>query len=692
MPVLRIAQSCSLAIAFFWFSTTLLCAQESHPDSIIQLSEVVVRAFEGARKLKEVPAAVNLINRQALDRFAPTSIVGAVNTLPGVRMEERSPGSYRLNIRGSSLRSPFGVRNVKVYYNDLPITDPGGQTYLNSLGFYNFNSLEIIKGPGSSLYGAGTGGAMLINSLSGTELPGVFGEYTTGSYGLQNAYGSFTTRSDNSVSKGGYQHQESSGYRDQSALRRDVLSWSGQFRFGNERLLRTTFLYSDLFYETPGALTKAETEANPKAARPAGGGFPGAEGARAAITQKTAIAGASYHQPIAKNLTSKTALYGAYTQLLNPAIRNYGRNSEPHVGGRTFIQWKHTRFGIDAGAEWQQGFAHFSVLKNRNGAPDTLQTLDEVGNRQSFVFAQAGFETGRWMFTAGASLNAMKVVFQRFAPAPGPEQVRHIRDKFTPRGAILYKLKNVSLYSSVSKGFSPPTTSELLPTGSAINLGLEPEEGINYDIGLRGNLFGRLYTDVNAFSFALKNTIVQRRDAGGGDYFDNAGATKQYGVETYLEYPLFKSVPSMEQSRLYASHTFQHFCYRNFRQGTSDFSGKRLPGVAPHTVTAGFDWQTKTRFLAMLTYYYSDKLPVNDGNTAFADSYHLLGAKIGYQYEWAKKLRLKIIVGADNLADQNYSLGNDLNGFGGRYYNPAPRRNYFITLQAAWFRKQTESN
>jgi iron complex outermembrane receptor protein len=50
-------------------------------------------------------------------------------------MEERSPGSYRLNIRGSSLRSPFGVRNVKIYYNNIPFTDPGGNTYLNSLAF-----------------------------------------------------------------------------------------------------------------------------------------------------------------------------------------------------------------------------------------------------------------------------------------------------------------------------------------------------------------------------------------------------------------------------------------------------------------------------------------------------------------------------------------------------------------------------
>jgi len=133
-------------------------------DSIkeVNLEEVVVRAYEANQRLRDIPAAVSYIGKSTLERFGPASIVQAVNTTPGVRMEERSPGSYRFNIRGSSLRSPFGVRNVKVYYNDLPYTDPGGVTYLNQLGYYNFHSLEIIKGPGSSLYGAGTGGVMLI--------------------------------------------------------------------------------------------------------------------------------------------------------------------------------------------------------------------------------------------------------------------------------------------------------------------------------------------------------------------------------------------------------------------------------------------------------------------------------------------------------------------------------------------------
>ena len=82
-------------------------------------------------------------------------------------MEERSPGSYRMNIRGSTLRSPFGVRNVKIYWDEIPFTDAGGNTYLNQLSYYNFNSLEVIKGPGGSVYGAGTGGVGAFSQAAG---------------------------------------------------------------------------------------------------------------------------------------------------------------------------------------------------------------------------------------------------------------------------------------------------------------------------------------------------------------------------------------------------------------------------------------------------------------------------------------------------------------------------------------------
>ena len=55
-----------------------------------------------------VAAPVGITTAAQLNRIPANSILPAVNIIPGIRMEERSPGSYRLNIRGSSLRAPLG--------------------------------------------------------------------------------------------------------------------------------------------------------------------------------------------------------------------------------------------------------------------------------------------------------------------------------------------------------------------------------------------------------------------------------------------------------------------------------------------------------------------------------------------------------------------------------------------------------
>jgi iron complex outermembrane receptor protein len=676
------------------FSFFLFCLYSAAQDSsrTIELDSVVVQAFEQSGRLQDVPAAVNYIGSAALQRFGTASIVEAVNTTSGIRMEERSPGSYRFNIRGSALRSPFGVRNVKVYYNDLPLTDPSGQTYLNALGNYDYGSIEVIKGPGSSFYGAGTGGVLLINSINENGGAGFLVEHTVGGYGLQNTAVAVTTENKGLKNRISFQHQQSDGYREQSALDRNVLNWSTSYTTPKNNTIRTTFLYSDLFYETPGALTLNEYTTSPKAARPAAGVFPGAVEAQAAIYQQFFLAGVSFTQQLSESWQHKTAAYGAYNRLRNPAIRNYGRNNEPHAGGRTVFTWKHlfqnAMLTANVGAEWQQGFASYHVHKNRSGVADSLQSFDDVTNRQGFLFSHVVLDVQGWSVAAGASINQYKLRLQRFYPAPLPHQERTFNNEIAPRFSLMRKWNRLNIYGSIAKGFSSPTTAEAIPTGSAINLGLNAERGRSYDIGLRGTLFNSLSIDVNAFYFSLKNTIVQRRDTAGGDYYINAGRTKQSGIEAALRQPLFQK-SMLFQSALWASYTWHHFRYGAFKQLDSDFSGNALPGVAPHTVAAGIDWMYKS-INAALTYFYSSELPLNDANTVYASGFYIAGIKVGYASPVRKNLRVRLSAGINNLLDQKYSLGNDINAFGGRYYNAAPRRNFYVTLSLQWLRNGSE--
>ena len=646
-----------ISIFCFGFLDAFSQTDSVNKDTIIKgnLEDVLVKAYEQNRRLQDVPAAINFTGRADLARYNNTTILPALNANPGVRMEERSPGSYRLNIRGSSMRSPFGVRNVKVYYNNIPFTDPGGHTFLNQIGFYNVQSIEIIKGPGSSLYGAGIGGVMLIESPSNANQLQL--NYTTGSYHLQNVQASASLGNDNFTNTISYQHQSSDGYRQHTNMRRDVFSWNSNIRTSGKNQLSTSFLYGDLYYQTPGALTLNEFNQNPKSARPTIGTTPGSVVNKAAIYEKTFLAGATLKHQLNAQFENTTTLYGAFTQLKNPAIRNYGRNNEPHFGGRTSFQFKkeinQNLWLIHVGGELQQGYTTSRVFSNKSGNPDTLQTDDEINNRQVFVFSQASWQHKAWLISAGFSLNQLAVEFIRLSNTPYASQKRKYNNELAPRIAILRKVgETLSIYGSIAKGFSPPSTAELLPGNGNINTQLNAEHGINYETGLKGKfLQGRLTYDFNAFLFKLKNTIVQRRDATGGDFFINAGSTDQKGLETLLNYKFNLTEEKLNTSKLWLSHTWNSFKYDQFKQLDNDFSGKQLPGVARHTIAAGLDLSTKPGIYINLNYFYSDPIFLNDANTAKANPYNLVGSRVGYKTLIATKYYIGFFGGADNLFD-----------------------------------------
>ncbi len=684
-----VKQMLLLSSAFFFYTISYSQVQENKPatDSanVKIMQQVVINAYSQNRKLAEVSAPVNYVGQQQLNRFGNSNILSAVNASPGVRMEERSPGSYRFNIRGSSLRSPFGVRDVKIYFNEIPLTDPGGNTYLNQLGFYNFQSIEIIKGAAGSMYGAGTGGAVLIKSMPINWKPGVEINYTAASFANNNINTTIHLGNKGNQTAIGYSHQTSNGYRIQTNMRRDVASWETLLKINERQTFHAYMLYADLYYQTPGALTKAEYDANPTQARPHAGTNAGAVENQAAIYQKNFTVGFSHEYHFNSNWQNTTSVYGAYTDFTNPGIRVYEKRKEPHFGGRTVFQFNKefegNKFQLNAGAEAQKGFFNTKDYRNKLGTIDTLQTDDDINTWLYTLFVQADLTIKKsWTVTAGASLNKSSVAFTRLSKRPVIDQAQTFENKIAPRIALLKKITaNISLYASAARGFSTPTVAELLRSNGVIGTNLQPGDGIDYEFGARGTLLqNKLQFDINTFYFRLKNMIVQRIDTAGVFYYVNAGATKQQGIEANVIYDVInKPMQFVSNLKTWISYTKHNFHYKDFTQLKTDFSGNRLPGVAPQTIVAGMDIVSKKGWYSNLTYTYTDAIHLNDANTDKAGSYNLLGLRGGCKNIAISKLRLEIFAGVENIFNTRYSLGYDINAAAGRYYNAAPQRNYY---------------
>ena len=92
-----------------------------------------------------------------------------------------------------------------------------------------------------------------------------------------------------------------------------------------------------------------------------------------------------------------------------------------------------------------------------------------------------------------------------------------------------------------------------------------------------------------------------------------------------------------------------------------------------------------------ITTNYTDAIPLNDGNTEYAGEYFLVGGRLGYRTQLGKTLPFEIFAGVDNATGRKYSLGNDLNAVGGRYYNAAARENYYVGLNLSLFPRKKDA-
>ncbi|TVP45828.1 MAG: TonB-dependent receptor [Mongoliibacter sp.] len=644
------------------------------------LGEVVVTGFESERPLIHQAGAISKVLESELYRFNENSILSAFNTKPGIRIEQRAPASYRISIRGSSLRSPFGVRNVKVYWNDIPFTFPDGTTDLNILDLSNIQNSEIIKGPAGSIFGAGNGGVISFESKKQITENYLSTDLGFGDFGLLRYRIGVDQKLENGSVSASYVRQQSEGFREHSAVDRKVFQVALNTDISDKQSLTTQILYSDLDYQIPGALTAAQLEEDRRQARP------GSVEQNSSIAQKTVFATLSHRIELGKKWENTTALYLNSKEFENPFILDYKKETAFSYGGRTKFAledtWGSFPVRLLLGGEYQYGKTLAQNFGNRNGKADTVRFSDDLVTTQAFLFQQLELEwTPKLLMTLGFSENFSRYDIDRSIDAGTNEPANNQRrfdPIIIPRIALVYKVNERSgIHGSISSGFSPPTIAEVRTNEGSINLDLEAERGINYEAGYRSR-FGIFNLDFTAFYFKLDQTITTFANEQGVVLFRNAGATDQKGVEVSVDYAPFRSQGSLiEEIKLNHAFTGHYFTFADFERAGNDFSGNQLTGVAPNTLVNLLDIRSRTGLYINFTHQYVDEIPLNDANTVFQEAYNLIGSRMGWRKTLGSRWDVEVYGGVDNLLDETYSLGNDLNAFANRFYQPAPGRNFY---------------
>lgn len=663
-------------------------------DTLQQLPSASVRAYLSTQPYLELTSSVGLINKDFLNLHQGNTLLPALNTIPGVRMEERSPASYRLSIRGSLLRSPFGVRNVKIYLDELPLTDASGNTYLNSLDPGGLNSLTILKGPDGSLFGANSGGVVLMspNGMQDQAATTLSLSTTAGSYGLFNQQLSGNYRvNENYRFSLDYGHQQSDGYRENTASNRHYLQTVQRFKYNNKNELRFIGFYSSMRYGTPGGLTEEQYIDNPKQARPAAGPNPGAVEQRAAIYNNTLFGGLIHEWALTDQLKHVVSVFGTYTDFTNPFITNYEQRYENNAGFRSYLSYTQKKqenftWNAHAGIEWQKGKADILNFDNNQGNKGGEQAGDALKNQQHFYFARLSAEVmKRLNIEAAVSLNYYNYAYKGLFPeATGSFEKISFSPTWMPRFALSYLVTpQLSWRLSTGKGFSPPTSAEVRSSDKIINTALGAETGWNNETGLRWqSTNNRFQLDASIFSYNMKNAIVRLVNEDGAEFFTNAGGTNQRGLEAAVSAWLIQ--PNNELFirglRFATNVTWSHFRFNDYADATADYSGNKLTGVPGEVVVSGIHLLFPKQLSMYLQHNYTASIPLNDANSIYANAYHLVQGKVMYEQKVFKINTLRLFGGIDNLLNQRYSLGNDINAFGNRFFNAAMPRNYFLGL------------
>ena len=341
----------------------------------------------------------------------------------------------------------------------------------------------------------------------------------------------------------------------------------------------------------------------------------------------------------------------------------------------TNFSWK-----INTGIEAQELQSTIINYDNNSGETGAIQADNSLHAEQVFYFAQLTSNiTNRLSGELSASINFNQYKYIRSLPVALNSFTRNLEPQLMPRAGISYSILPSLVWRIIaSKGYSPPTIAEILPSDNLINTNLQPEQGWNYETGFRfRDNKDVIWFDVAAFTYSLQDAIVRRVHPDDTEFFINAGGTLQNGFESQITIQLLKKEKGFIRNlKISNAFTYSDLTFSDYVNDETDYSGNKLTGIPQQVVVTSLAARFTSGFYITVAHNYTSAIPLNDVNTVDADAYHLVQGKIGWMSSF-KKTTIELFAGADNLLDEKYSLGNDLNAVGGRYFNAAPLRSFF---------------
>lgn len=691
----RWARRSAFAVGFAWTITPTVYAADA-------LDTVSVTATRTERATKDVPEAISVVTEEHLDTAPMFNLIDAINDVPGVLINSNNSGyDARLIIRGAGLKANYGIREIMLLRDGVPITDPDSFTRLDFIDTQDIERIEITKGPGN-LYAAGSaGGTVQIISKSVFDQTGNNVNFGVGSEDTASAHARFgwDLTDDQAMAITVSRRQTDNEWRDHNEF--DTTQFSlkhGMFLSGDDTW-ETELSYTEANLQFPGDMDEVQFEDYLSSGEQDGNNSPfdhtgryskiwflntRMELPRDGYTLKPRLYynNYSHYHPVTGTIsdTPGADIFGADLEVLKPhTLAGMDGNLTGGVTYRVDINDNNKRYTYADRLELPSGRI-IATLSDRAG---DLMEVEDSTNRIYGFFAQESLtlrprltlDVGGRMDWADISSDTNEILRYDYAsgsykPGAGRKELDRDFTLSSMKLGLSYKLtEQINAFASLAQADQVPFANEL-----DTNPDLKKATVRNLEFGFKGRSKNWRF-DASAYWTKGTDEVVQTVEFFKTNYV-NAGETEKLGFE------FAGSVAVADGLDIGANYAYSDYTYESFteRVGATavDRSGNQLPYVPRHKYTLFANYQAGNGFSARVSTDSWGSYYINNANDDKYGGYEFVtNLFLGYQ-----RGNHRVALNIDNLFDKRYATSAELDAGGTRYsYVPGKPRSFLLSYR-----------
>lgn len=622
------------------------------------------------------------IDNNSIQNSSPSiSINKIIRRVPGIftLSEFNFAQDARISIRGNGIRSPFGIRGIKILTDDISESTPDGQAQLDNIDLNYFNNINVYRGSASPLFGNASGGAINFISIMPSRKNTMNYKFMVDSH-RSNAMNYFINRTYKFIDWNfSMTRQNYIGYRNHSSMLSNIFNSKIILKLKKLGFFSIHLNHLNTPYAfDPGSLNKNQKYQNPLSAGEKNVLYDSKE---SVVQTKISI---SNYKKLKSNIISKQNIW---------FVDRYFKNKLPFYDGG---QVKLNRYYMGINSKYIYSFNSDNFDYNLllgfelSNQKDKRKRYDNIyGTRgiliynalESFLnygtFAQLKILMDKIIVFSSLRYDNSKINFNNFENKVSSFKKNY--HSFSPTFGINYEItQKFRFFTNYSTHFDTPTLGEIGNNVSIADkikndINLSPQVSKSFEFGLNLEMGKSDNLELVLFASELNNEIIpyEIEDEPGRSYYRNAGITHRYGTEVSISKVLSKNIS------INSMNSFSNFKFIKYIVGDSNFNGNSLPLVPPYFGFFDIQWNDNSSFIASIECHLSDRFFLNDINDTETNRFYLIDFSFGKKIT-VQKTKIGLRVRVNNCLNTSYDSNLRLNAYGGRYYEPGPKRNYSI--------------